>query len=305
MSGTGRKMPRVVSERTAPSGLPAVSVDCRGIGGFSVEKTFDCGQTFRFFRLPGRADAVCGSVRMGKGIPEVLLTADGSGLDPDSGEGILVLEGIGARTFEERFADYFDLETDYAEGERIILSAMPDERSRAEMAEAVRRGRGIRILRQDPWETLVTFILSQNNNIPRIRLIVSRLCAACGGRFPDPEDLMRLGTEGLYALGCGFRAKYLSDAAAKALSGQVDFDRIRAYRRYEDAEEELRGILGVGPKVAACVLLFGFHRTDAFPVDVWMKKALARRFPEGFDPAPLGEWAGYAQQCLFFAERDG
>ena len=305
MSGTGRKMPRVVSEWTAPSGLPAVSVDCRGIGGFSVEKTFDCGQTFRFFRTPGRADAVSGSVRMGKGSPEIRLTVDGSGLDPDSGEGILALEGIGAQTFEERFADYFDLGTDYARGELTILSAMPDEGSRAEMAEALRRGRGIRILRQDPWETLVTFILSQNNNIPRIRLIVSRLCAACGDRFPEPEDLIRLGTDGLYALGCGFRAKYLSDAAAKVLSGAVDPERIRTAGRYEDAEEELKRIHGVGPKVAACVLLFGFHRTDAFPVDVWMKKALARRFPEGFDPVPLGEWAGYAQQCLFYAERDG
>jgi N-glycosylase/DNA lyase len=173
-----------------------------------------------------------------------------------------------------------------------------------EMAEALRCGRGIRILRQDPWETLVTFILSQNNNIPRIRLIVSRLCAACGNRFPEPEDLVRLGKDGLYALGCGFRAKYLADAAEKVLSGDVDFSRIRTAPDYGDAAGELTAIYGVGPKVAACVLLFGFHRTDAFPVDVWMKKALARKFPEGFDPAPLGEWAGYAQQCLFFAERE-
>ena len=295
---------RVLSERNTAAGIPAVSVDCRGTGGFSVEKTFGCGQTFRFLRDPGNPDRVTGSVRMGKGLPEARVTADGSGLDPSTGEGILVLEGVTAETFEERFRDYFDLNTDYGEGERIILAAMPDARSREEMAEALRRGRGIRILRQDPWEMLVTFILSQNNNIPRIRLIVSRLCGACGDRFPEPEDLCRLGTEGLYGLGCGFRAKYLADAAEKVLAGDVNLSRIGTLPSYADAAEELTKIRGVGPKVAACVLLFGFHRTDAFPVDVWMKKALARRFPEGFDPAPLGDWAGYAQQCLFYAERE-
>ena len=295
---------RVLSERITPDGLPAVSVDCRGIGGFSAEKIFDSGQTFRFLRDPGNPDRVSGSVRMGKGLPEARLTVDGSALDPDTGEGTLVLEGIAAETFRARFADYFDLGTDYGAGERAILDAMPDARSREEMAEALRRGRGIRILRQDPWETLVTFILSQNNNIPRIRLIVSRLCDACGNRFPEPEDLIRLGTDGLYNLGCGFRAKYLADAAEKVLSGDVDFGRIGALPAYADAAAELTKIRGVGPKVAACVLLFGFRRTDAFPVDVWMKKALARRFPEGFDPTPLGDWAGYAQQCLFYAERE-
>lgn len=294
---------RVLDEWTTSAGLPAVSVDCRGTGGFSVEKTFDCGQTFRFRRDPGNPDRVTGSVRMGKGLPEARLTADGSGLDPETGEGPLVLEGITAETFRNRFADYFDLGTDYGEGERVILSAMPDGHSRREMAEALRCGRGIRILRQDPWETLVTFILSQNNNIPRIRLIVSRLTDACGNRFPEPEDLIRLGKDGLYALGCGFRAKYLADAAEKVLAGNVDFGRIRTAPDYAEAAGELTGIYGVGPKVAACVLLFGFHRTDAFPVDVWMKKALARKFPGGFDPTPLGGWAGYAQQCLFYAER--
>lgn len=295
--------PRVLDEWTDSAGLPAVAVDCGGCGGFSVEKIFDCGQTFRFLPEPEDPDRASGRVRVGKGLPEAQIAVDGSGVDPDTGEGRLILRGVTAESFLDRWADYFDLREDYAAGERILLDAMPDRRSRAEMAEALGIGRGIRILRQDPWETLVTFILSQNNNIPRIRGIVSRLCAACGNRFPEPEDLCSVGTDGLYALGCGFRAKYLTDAAGKLLSGEVSFDRIREAGTYEEAAEELEQIVGVGPKVAACALLFGFHRTEAFPVDVWMKKALAEHFPEGFDPAPLGRWAGYAQQCLFYAER--
>ena len=296
--------PRVLDEWTDSAGLPAVAVDCGGCGGFSVEKIFDCGQTFRFLPEPENPDRASGRVRVGKGLPEAHIAVDGSDVDPDTGEGRLILRGMTAESFRERWADYFDLGENYAEGERIILDAMPDGHSRAEMAEALRRGRGIRILRQDPWETLVTFILSQNNNIPRIRGIVSRLCSACGDRFPEPEDLCSIGTDGLYALGCGFRAKYLSDAADKLLSGAVGFDRIREAETYEGAAAELEQIVGVGPKVAACALLFGFHRTEAFPVDVWMKKALAEHFPEGFDPAPLGRWAGYAQQCLFYAQRE-
>lgn len=296
--------PRIIDEWTTPAGLPAVAVDCAETGGFSVEKTFDCGQTFRFLPEPDNPDRASGCVRIGKGLPEARIFVDGSALDPETGKGRLILTGTTAEGFRDRWAAYFDLDTDYAAGERFILSAMPDGRSRAEMARALSAGRGIRILRQDPWETLVTFILSQNNNIPRIRGIVKRLCGACGNRFPEPEDLSSIGTDGLYALGCGFRAKYLSDAADRILSGGVSFDRIREAEKYEDAEAELEQIVGVGPKVAACVLLFGFHRTDAFPVDVWMKKALAEHFPEGFDPAPLGRWAGYAQQCLFYAQRE-
>ena len=295
---TGPFRYRVEREYETAAGLPALEIDCGGTGGFSVGKTFDCGQTFRFLPVGGDPSVVEGCVRLGEGIPEARIRVDGRA------GGTVTVIGVTAEEFRGRFADYFDLGADYAEGERKILSAVPDEASRIQMAEALESGRGIRILRQDPWETLVTFILSQNNNIPRIRGIVARLCAASGGRFPDPADISRIGTEGLYALGCGFRAKYLTDAAERAADGRLDFGRIAA-AGYEDACQELMKIRGVGPKVASCVLLFGFHRTEAFPVDVWMKKALARRFPDGFDPAPLGEWAGYAQQCLFYAERGG
>ena len=298
---TGFRKAAVVRAFRTPAGLPAVLVDCRNSGGFSVEKTFDCGQTFRFLPVGNDPSAARGSVRVGKGLPDAEITVDGTQED----EGFLTLVGCTAEEFEARWRGYLDLDADYAEGERAILDAVPDGRGREAMAAALDAGRGIRILRQDPWEALATFILTQNNNIPRIRGIVSRLCAASGNRFPEPEDLLRIGTEGLYALGCGFRAKYLTDAAEKVLSGGVDFGKVAGAESYADAEARLTVIRGVGPKVAACALLFGFHRTDAFPVDVWMKRALAEKFPEGLDPARFGRWAGYAQQCLFYAERTG
>ena len=282
-----RMDPVILNEFTTSAGIPALTVG--ETGSFSVAKTFDCGQTFRF-------EAVDGDPAIVRGIAhDREITVDGRV------PGQLTLIGTTKAEYEKIWRDYLDLGEDYEAGEREILAAMPDEESRTQMRDALNAGRGIRILRQEPWETLVTFILSQNNNIPRIKKIVGRLCEECG-HFPTPDDLKSIGTDGFYILGAGYRSGYLTDAAEKVLSGEVSLERIAA-ADYDAANAELQRIRGVGTKVAACVLLFGFHKTEAFPVDVWMKKALARRFPGGFDPAPLGRWAGYAQQCLFFAER--
>ena len=171
---------------------------------------------------------------------------------------------------------------------------------------------GIRILRQEPWETLCSFIISQNNNIPRIKGIVERLCRTYGDpigtprgvfySFPGPERLARLSVDEIFALRVGFRAKYISDAARKVASGEVDLGEVAALPTPE-AAEALRRISGVGPKVAACALLFGFDRGDSFPVDVWVRRVLAKYYPDGFDPAALGDRAGIAQQYLFYYER--
>ncbi|MBR4206435.1 MAG: DNA-3-methyladenine glycosylase 2 family protein [Clostridia bacterium] len=276
-------------ERKTSAGLPALTV--RGTGSFSVAKTFDCGQAFRFEPCGGDPAFVRG-------------TAFGREIAFDGRvHGELALIGADRADFDAIWRSYLDLDTDYEEGEHVILAAMPDERSRRVMQAALDAGRGIRILRQDPWETLVTFILSQNNNIPRIKKLVARLAEAAG-RFPLPADLLSIGTEGLYVLGAGYRCGYLTDAAEKVLAGEVCLSRAASLPP-DEARAELMKIRGVGPKVADCVLLFGLHKTEAFPVDVWIKKALAEKFPEGFDPAPLGEWAGYAQQCLFYAQREG
>lgn len=254
---------------------------------FDAAKTFDCGQAFRFAL---QADGCFTGEAFGRAI-SVRQSS------PDSFD----LIGVTADDFHALWRRYFDLDTDYTAANAEILARTP-EKSRETMARAIACGTGIRLLRQDPWETLVSFIVSQNNNIPRIRKILQTLCEL-ENAFPSPETLIRVGVDGLYDLKTGFRAKYLYDAAAKVLSGEVNFERIAACSDYSECAGELERIKGVGRKVSACVLLFGFHKTEAFPVDVWMKKVIDRYFGGELDVNAYGEYAGLAQQYLFYYER--
>ena len=212
-----------------------------------------------------------------------------------------------AATGEEEFnavwRRYFDLDRDYGE---IIGSFAYDEH----ISRAAESGGGIRIFRQDPWETLVSFIISQNNNIPRIKKIIAALCELLGERtgegvycFPAAKAIAEAGVEGLAPIRSGFRAKYIVDAALKTLDGTVDPEAIKNCS-YPEALERLKQIKGVGDKVANCVLLFGYGFYNAFPVDVWVKRVISGYYGDGFDPASLGEYAGIAQQYLFYYERN-
>lgn len=165
-----------------------------------------------------------------------------------------------------------------------------------------------RVLRQDRWEALCSFIISQNNNIKRIRGIVETLCNTWGeplpGRrssFPGPEVLASLTEEDLQPLRSGFRAKYILDAARKTASGEVDLDHVASLPT-EEAAAELCRIRGVGIKVAHCALLYGFHRIECLPVDVWMKRVMSTMYPQGL-PEELLPYAGIAQQYLFHYSR--
>ncbi len=248
------------------------------VPGFSLADTFDCGQCFRWERREDGFRGVC----LGRSLT---VAQEGDRL---------WFRNTSREEFEERWVPYFDLEEDYAALNRTY-SADPT------LAEACRYAGGIRILRQEPWEALCSFIISQNNNIPRIKGIISRLCQNFGEpagddwAFPGPERLAELAVEELSPLRAGFRAKYILDAARKVAGGQVDLQIVSGLS-LEDARRELQKIAGVGPKVAECALLYGFHRLDAFPVDTWIKKALARYYPEGFPAVPC---AGVAQQYLF------
>lgn len=246
------------------------------IGEFSLRDTLGCGQCFRWDeREDGSFSGIVGGRR-------VIARQDGGSVVLDGGE-------------EEFWRRYFDLETDY--GALIEkFSADPTLKLACEKAG------GIRLLRQEPWETLCSFIISQNNNIPRIKGIIGRLCETFGEEieggfaFPSPEVLAGRTVEELAPLRAGFRAKYILDAAEKVADGRLDLQALESMP-LEEARAQLMTIQGVGPKVAECALLYGLHRLEAFPVDTWIKKALARYYPEGFPE--LAEPRGVAQQFLF------
>ena len=246
---------------------------------FDLPATLTCGQCFRWRE---NADGSFSGVASGR-----MLT-----VRPDTPG-----EWLGGPFWRR----YFDLDLDYA-SIREELSALSPA-----LAEAAAYAPGIRILSQEPWEALCSFILSQNNHIPRIMGIVDRLCAAFGDplpgggfSFPGPERLAPLSPEDLAPLRCGFRARYVIDAARK-VAGGLDLESLRE-APLPEARQALQAIDGVGPKVAECALLYGLHRLDAFPVDVWMKRAMAALFP-GETPERFGPFAGIAQQYIFHYSR--
>ncbi len=206
--------------------------------------------------------------------------------------------------FRTLWRDYFDLETDYA-----VLRDRVDAERDPFLFRAVQAGRGIRILRQDPWEMLITFIISQNRNIPAIRRSVELLCDSCGEKktdtrgaeyaaFPDPEAVAALSEKDLSDCSLGYRCGYVH-AAAEAVAGRkIDLEGLLAACEAETMAA-LTGLYGVGIKVASCVSLFGLHHTDAFPVDVWMKRILAEQYPDGYPYEKYSPYNGIYQQYLF------
>ncbi len=201
--------------------------------------------------------------------------------------------------YETIWRVYFDLERDYNQ----IITSYKDEH----LVKACTAFPGIRILKQDEWEAICSFIISANNNIPRIKGIIERLCENFGDKtengysFPSPQKIAQLTVEDLAPIRAGFRAKYIIDAAQKISSGEVDIEKVKSLP-FEKAKEELLKIKGVGEKVAQCALLYGFGRVEAFPVDVWVKRILQEMYPQGF-PSEYYKTQGIAQQYLFHYRR--
>ncbi len=206
--------------------------------------------------------------------------------------------------FREIWHGYFDLDTDYA-----LLRRRLDDLPDPFLRRAAEAGAGIRILHQDPWEALVSFIISQNRNIPGIRSSIRLLCRAAGAErrdargmtwhaFPGPGEIRRLGLSGLDACRLGYRSPYVLGAAEAVLSGGLDLD---ALQRAEPDRvlAALTALKGVGPKVAACAALFGLHQLDAFPVDVWIRRALEAEYPDGFPRERCSPYNGVYQQYIF------
>ncbi len=257
---------------------------------FDVKQTFDCGQCFRFEIDKNQARGFA----FGREVTFTQLSETQLEINCTEEE------------YQKIWRKYLSLDIDY-EKLRSDLSIL--RKNDEKLLTAMEFGKGIRILRQEPWETLCSFIISQNNNIPRIKKIISALCKAGaeleGGSevaFPKPETLLKIGVDGLFALRTGFRASYLYDAALKVSKSEVDLDKVSELPTAE-AETELCKIRGVGPKVAACTLLFGFGKLDAFPIDVWVKRVIAEYYGGDAVAADFGTYAGLAQQYLFYHKR--
>ena len=258
-----------------------------GAEDFDLPHTLDCGQAFRW---------VCDEKNVWSGV------AFNRFLKLEKlTDGTVVLYNTTAEDFENIWKDYFDFSRDYGEIIKILSE-------NSVLKQACEYSHGIRILNQEPFETLCSFIISQNNNIKRIKGIISRLCENFGEKkegyytFPTAEKLASLTLEDLAVLRSGFRAKYLLDAAQKVANGEVELSKLKEMN-LEDARNQLMKIKGVGPKVADCCLLFSHRHTDAFPKDVWIKRAMEVLFG-GELPECAKEYAGIAQQYIFFYARD-
>lgn len=295
----------------------------RDLGDYCLRDTLECGQLFRYER-----------VTEGEHLPDhYVVTAAGRVIEVAQREpGELIFFGEDDAASDPAIRELFALDTSLEEIKRDVISRTDSEWLRA----AAEMGGGIAILKQDPWEMLVSFIISQNNNIPRIRKIIREIsaeygenlllsqdgakkcplsridgtpckekCGKCGTcySFPTAEDILK-NPEGLLPSRPGFRYSYILDAAEKVASGKVRLDMIAAARSYAHTVEALKEIKGVGDKVASCVALFGFANLEAFPIDVWMKRAIDTYFDGKLDPATLGRYAGFAQQYIFHRIRN-
>lgn len=274
---------------------------------FNLTHIFECGQCFRWNKLE-----------------------DGSYIGVINRAVIKVKEENGKFIFsgksekgnlKELINYYFDLETNYTEYKKILSNI--DEY----LKESIIFGEGIRILKQDLWECIISFIISANNNIPRIKKIIERLSKTYGREiefegqkyysFPTPEELSKASVQDLRELGTGFRDKRIYNTTKMIVEKQVDLDKIKNMKNTNQMREELLKLDGVGPKVADCILLFGLKRVDVFPIDVWVRRVMNDLYIHNEDEEKVNKkelqklaeekfcgLSGIAQQYLFYWKRE-
>ena len=289
-------------------GAEKLSLD--GSVPFNLDYTLGCGQVFRWRKI--------GEWWFGVIEDKVLkIRQDGNEL---------IFENA-----EKNFVEYyFSLDVNLP---RILSSISKDEHIRL----AIQRFKGLRIVRQNPWECLISYMCATNKNIPAIKQNIEMLCQKFGKKkkfgglefhvFPTPAILAQASIRKLQECGLGFRAKYISDAAKRAVKGSISLESLRE-KSYEKTREELLRLRGVGNKVADCVSLFALGKLEAFPVDVWVKRAVLKHYGKYFEKSFVekvlkkkglspneyrtismfgrkyfGKYAGYAQEYLFHYER--
>lgn len=264
---------------------------------FDPVMTFDCGQTFRYELSE-------------KGIECVFRDLVLEIYKEDDNLKIISSKDISEEYFKSEIIPYLSLDEDYEKINENIISCFGKYNDTINNAISV--SKGIRILKQDHFETLISFIISQNNNIPRIKKIIKSLCEKYGEKFtykdkeyysfPTCETLEKAECEDIRACGTGFRDKYIKSACKLVSEKEIDFEKLEK-ADYEEQMNTLMKISGVGPKVANCFILYSLHNLSAFPIDVWIKRVIDKYYKDGLDYDSLGEYAGVAQQYLFYYER--
>lgn len=269
---------------------------------FSVRECLECGQAFRHIEIE-------------ENYHEVIVGKKRLRIDERSTDTVFYCT---AEAFNDFWQSYFDLQADYFDYQQRLIAI--DER----LAPLIERHKGVRILRQDPFEMLITFILSQNKSMVQIKQLVNRLSETYGEKledaygvyyaFPTPSELAEVSDAEFRSLKVGFRAPYLVGAVDAVVSGTLSLTRLEQLPTGE-AREALMSLKGVGQKVADCILLFAYHRMDVFPLDVWMKRAVRHLYFESaevsdkklrvFAEEKFGNLGGIAQQYIFYSAFEG
>ena len=273
---------------------------------FELEDIFECGQCFRWNKEED--SSYTGVIK--NGVINVKMLGNE-----------IIFKGICDKEIKDIVEDYFDLTRDYSKIKKQLSEID------TYMKTSVEYGKGIRILNQDLWETIISFIISANNNIPRIKGIIERLSAKYGKEidwngkkyytFPTPEELKDVSVEDYRKLGLGFRDIRLYETTKMILENKVDLQKLRENPDTKEVREQLLTLSGVGPKVADCILLFSdLKRFEVFPIDVWVRRVMNDLYIKEEDETKVskvkiekianekfGNLAGLAQQYLFYWRR--
>ena len=279
----------------------------KNVKSFEPKHIFECGQCFRWEEEPN--GSYTGIVK-------------NNVINVEKVENTITFSSFGADNLKELVTDYFDLNRKYEEIKEKL--AKIDKY----LANSIEYGSGIRILNQDLWETIISFIISANNNIPRIKGIINKISQKYGNKiewkgkdyytFPTVESLSKASVEDLRNLGLGFRDVRVYETTHKILEKQVDLEELHQEKDTQKVRDTLLTLSGVGPKVADCILLFStLKRFDVFPIDVWVRRVMNELYIKNEDETKVnkrdieklakekyGNLEGLAQQYLFYWKRD-
>lgn len=280
----------------------------KDIDSFEPKDIFDCGQCFRWNQQEdGSYMGVVGE----------------NVLNVKKENKKIIIQGIGKDNLQKVVEEYFDLTRDYAKIKEELAQIDGN------MKNSIQYGQGIRILNQDLWETIISYIISANNNIPRIKGIIERLAKKYGNKiiwkekeyytFPTPENLKKVTIQEYRDLGLGFRDKRVYETTQMVLKKQVDLEKMKQNTNTFEVKEQLLTLSGVGTKVADCILLFSsLKRLEVFPIDVWIRRVMndlyikqadetkvSKKQIEQMATKKFGDVAGLAQQYLYYWRREG